>query len=233
MGAGANVRQRVLILGMETPAVHRIVPILRRAEFDTYQAIGSEEALELLQDVRFDLVIVRHPLIGVPRADLVTHLRGTGSAGRHAGLLLIADPSAVGEVAAFLGRGVNRVVSLDAPSERLLEAVADLLASDTRRALRAVIQRDLWVEGNRERTLTLVENASPTGLLVRGCRELPVGSRLHFEVLFPDGGEPVRGELEVVRHTDGEREEVEGFGARIVSFVGDGQQRLKSKLNGG
>ncbi|MFI5142410.1 MAG: PilZ domain-containing protein [Thermoanaerobaculales bacterium] len=226
------MRQTLLILGTETPALHRIVPILRRADFDTYQAVGSEEALELLQDVRFDLIIVRYPLTGVPLAELVARLREAGSAGRHASLLLLADISAVGEVASFLGRGVNRVVSIDAPSERLLEAVADLLSAEPRRTLRAVIQLDIRVEGGQERTLTLVENVSPTGLLVRGCREFPIGSRLRFELLFPDGGEPARGELEVVRHTDRERERVDGFGARIVTFTGDGEQRLRSFLDG-
>ncbi len=225
-------RQRLLILGMETPALHRVVPILRRAEFDTYQAVGSGEALELLQDVRFDLIIARHPLAGVPLADLVTTLRGSGSAGRHAGLLLLADPIAVDEVAAFMGRGVNRVVSLDAPSDRLLDAVADLLAADPRQTVRAVIQLELWVEGSRERALTLVENASPTGLLVRGCREVPVGARLRFELLFPGEAEPVRGELEVVRRTDPEREPIDGFGARVLAFAGDGERRLRRLLRG-
>jgi hypothetical protein len=220
------VRQRLLILGAETPALQRVVPILRRAEFDPYQAPNVGEALDLLQDIRFDLIVVRVPLAGVTLAELVERVRGPGCACRNAGLLVLADATSAGELASFIGRGVNRVVDLDAPSDRLLGAIADLLGVDPRRTLRAVIQLELWVDRGVERTLTLTENVSPTGLLVRGCGELPIGSRLRFELLLHGAGEPVRGEVEVVRHTDAVREGVEGFGGAIIAFEGDGEGRL-------
>jgi hypothetical protein len=43
---------------------------------------------------------------------------------------------------------------------------------------------------------------------------------------------PIAGEVEVARHTDRAREHVEGFGGKIVSFVDDGQQRLRALLDG-
>ena len=43
---------------------------------------------------------------------------------------------------------------------------------------------------------------------------------------------PIAGEVEVARRTDRAREHVEGFGGRILSFVEDGQQRLRALLNG-
>ena len=86
----------------------------------------------------------------------------------------------------------------------------------------------LWLAQGARRQLTVTENLSATGMLVRGATEFPVGSHLHFELLVPGLVPPILGEVEVARHTDHLRERIEGFGGKIVSFVGDGQARLQS-----
>lgn len=222
----------LLIVGTETPALHRVVPLLLRSEFEIHRSPSSDEVRDLIASRRFDLILARHPLAGPPLADLVALIRQPGAPCRDSSLLLLAEPGAVHEVGSFLGHGVNRIVSLDAPSDRLLHAVAELLAVPPRKTARAIVQLELWVRHGSTRLLSITENISLTGMLVRGGRELPIGSRLRFELTLP-GIPPVQGEVEVVRHTDATAEYLDGAGLRFESFQGDGLQRLRSFLERG
>ena len=226
----AATMQRVLILGSETPALQRVVPVLPRAELQVQQVTDADEGIGRVRQHRYDLVILRYPFGRLTMQDFVVAVRATASACRNAGVLVLAEPDSVEEASGFLGRGVNRIVSLEVSSDRLLDAIADLLAVTPRLALRAVLQLEVWLERGAHRVLTLTQNVSASGMLVLGGRELPVGSRVGFELVLPGQMPAVCGELEITRHTDSGREHVDGFGARIVSFAGDGGERLRAFL---
>jgi len=222
--------KRLLLLGAETPALQRVLPLLLRADFEVHRMDRPDGVGALVRDCRFDLILARHPLAGCSLEELVSAVRGKDSASHGAGLLLLADAASAGEVGAFVGRGVNRVVNLDGSSERLLHAVADLVTVSPRLNVRAMVQLELWVRAGATRLLTLTENVSATGMLVRGGREFPVRSRIAFELVLPDLEPVVRGELEVVRHTEPALEHVDGMGATFASFERDGHERLNGFL---
>ena len=226
----AATMQRVLILGSETPALQRVVPVLPRAELQVQQVGDPDEGIARVRQHRYDLVVLRYPFGTLALQDFIVAVRATASACRNAGVLVLAEPDAVEEVSGFLGRGVNRIVSLEVSSDRLLDAIADLLAVTPRLALRAVLQLEVWLEQGTLRVLSLTQNVSSSGMLVLGGHELPVGTRVTFELLLPGQMPAVCGQLEVTRHTDSGREHVEGFGARIISFAGDGGERLRAFL---
>jgi CheY-like chemotaxis protein len=226
------VTRELLILGAETPPLRQVMPILRRVDFQVLRLAREDQALELLQGTRFDLIIARYPMGGLRLEDLVESVRAKDSPCRDSGLLVLAHEESLAEVGGFLRRGVNRIVSVDAPPDRLLDAIADLVGVAPRHSLRAVVQFELWVEQGPTRLLTVTENLSATGMLVRGGREFPVGTCLRFRLVLPGQVPPIAGEVEVARHTDRAREHVEGFGGKIVSFVDDGQQRLRALLDG-
>ncbi len=219
---------KVLIVGAETPALQRVVPLLLRADFVVRRVARADEGLSVLEDQAFDLVIVRHPPSGVAVAELVAKLRAPGSKNRAAGLLLLADPESVHEVRHLLGHGVNRVLSLEGSSDRLLLAVADMIAVPPRRSLRAVVQLELWVHHGPVRSLALTRNVSATGMLVDGAVEFPVGARVHFELIVPGEESPIRGEAEVVRHAT--ELAPPGLGVRFCAFEDDGMERLNHFL---
>lgn len=222
--------KRLLLVGGDTPALQRVVPMLLRSDFQIHRVDEAAEALRLLGDSRFDLVIARYPLIDVPLSALVNGIRGSMSPSRAAGLMLLAGPAHVGDLAAFLGRGVNRVVSLDGPSDRLLHAVADLVGVAPRRMVRAVVDLELWMRRGTQRLLTLTDNVSASGMLVRGGREFPVGAKVSFELMLPGGMEAIHGEADVIRHTLVGVERLDGIGLAFVTLAGDGEQRLSAFL---
>lgn len=222
----------LLVLGAETPPLRQVMPILRRVDFQVLRLAREDQALELLQTTHFDLIIARYPMAGLPLEDLVQSVRAKESPCRDSGLLVLANEESLDEVGAFLRRGVNRIVGVDAPPDRLLDAIADLVGVAPRHGLRTVVQFELWVEQGARRLLTVTENISATGMLVRGGREFPIGSTLHFRLVLPGQAPPIAGEVVVARHTDRAREHVEGFGGKILSFIDDGQQRLRALLEG-
>ncbi len=228
----AEATQELLILGAETPPLRQVMPILRRLDFQVLRMARADGAAELLQGTRFDLIIVRYPTEGLPFPEFVAAVRAEDSPCRDSGLLVLAHLEALEEVGGFLRRGVNRIVSVEAPGDRLLDAIADLVGVAPRHSFRTVVQFELWVEQGMRRLLTVTENLSSTGMLVRGGDEFPVGACLTFKLILPGETPPIAGEVQVARHTDRAREHVEGFGGRILSFVEDGQQRLRNLLDG-
>jgi DNA-binding response OmpR family regulator len=221
----------LLVIGAETTALRQVTRVLRQVGCQVHRLPRADQAAELLQGTWFDLILARHPVMGMDIEAFVATVRAESSPCRDSGLLLLADADAIGEVTPLLHRGVNRVVEADAPCDRLLDAIADLLDTAPRHSLRAVVQLELWLARGHHRLLTVTENVSTTGMLVRGGTEFPVGSRLEFELLLPGHGSPIFGEVEVARHTDRLRERIDGFGGKIVSFADDGQQRLRTLLS--
>jgi hypothetical protein len=131
--------KRLLLLGAETPALQRVVPLLLA---DLGCTVRSARQVDRWSGSTLDLIIARHPLAGCSLEALVAAVRAPGSASHTTGLLVLADATSVGPVGALLGRGVNRVVNIDGPSDRLLHAVADLVAVSSRVNVRAMAQLD-------------------------------------------------------------------------------------------
>jgi len=218
----------LLVIGTETGALMHVVPVLRRAGCHVHRIARAEEAPALVTGTRFDLILAAFPAEGLDLDELVAAVRAAGSACRDSGLLVMAG-TGDGGAERIPRRGVNRIIGSDAPSDRFLEAIAELLGVAPRRSLRAAVQLELWLATGRRTLLTVTENISASGMLVRGGSEFPVGSLLGFELLLP-GERPLAGSVVVARHTDRPREHLEGFGGRIVSFSGDGQERLSALL---
>lgn len=231
-GCDRAMQRKIVILGADTAALQRVVPILRRSEVTVERWEYPATWLQQLREHSCTLVIARFPVAGVGLGDLVTAMREAPSATTAASLLLLADAESTADVAAYLGRGVNRVISLDAPSDRLLLAVADLMAVSPRRDLRVLVQLNLRLEGATERMLAMTSNLSVSGMLVEGSRNLAVASQVTFELDLPDPGGVVRGVAEVIRHS-GQRDRTVGMGMRFLSFEGDGQHRLERYLESG
>jgi DNA-binding NarL/FixJ family response regulator len=225
-----NEARTLLAVGPESSLLARVIPLLRRADLQVEHLLSGQEAARVLRDRHFDLIVIQYPGEDLDLAGVVTSVRAAGSRCRNAGLLVVADPEQAAEVSRFLGHGVNRIVESTSHVDRLLDAIADLLTVSPRRFLRSVVQLDVWVDTGMKRVLSITENVSLSGMLVRGCKEFDVGSRLFFELLLPGQERVVRGDMMIVRHTDRLREGIVGFGGRVMSYVGDGHERLKAFL---
>jgi DNA-binding NarL/FixJ family response regulator len=221
---------RLLTIGAPAPVLQRIVPLLQRAEVVIDDLNDALQALARIGAHPYDLIIAHHPLSGTALPYLVQAVRTRGSPCRLAGLIVIAEPDFEADALAMVGRGVNRVLPRDAPFEQVLAAITELIAVAPRVNLRASIDLRLRIHDSRSQLRLSTHNVSITGMLVRGGREFPVGSQLHFELALPDSTRLIRGDALVVRHSSLAREGIEGIALRIVTFDSDSAQRLRDFL---
>ena len=85
--------------------------------------------------------------------------------------------------------------------------------------------------GNTGRELFCqTENISRTGMLVRTKHRPQLGSTVVFKIHVGDGGPPIIGRGELVRHTSPAFGQHDGVGIRFISFAGDGVERLDTFL---
>ena len=222
--------QRLLTIGTHAPVLRRVVPLLQRAEVAVDDLDDAAQALARIGAHAYDLIIAHHPLSGTALPYLIQAVRTRGSPCRLAGLIVIADPEFETEALEMVGRGVNRVLPRDAPFEQLLAAITELLAVAPRINLRASVDLRLRVHDSRSQLRLTTHNVSVTGMLLRGGREFPVGSQLHFELVLPESARLIRGHAVVVRHSSLAREGIEGIALRIVTFDSDGAERLRDFL---
>jgi uncharacterized protein (TIGR02266 family) len=222
--------RRLLAVGTRTPVLQRVVPLLQRAEIVVEDLGDALQALVRIAAHPFDLVIAQPPLFGAALARLVAEIRAPGSPCRLSGLIVLAEGGFESEARELIGRGVNRVMPIDSPFEHLIGAITELLAVAPRVNLRAPVELRLRLHDRRAQARLTTHNVSVSGMLVRGGREFPVGSRLTFELALPDSTRLVRGDAVVVRHSSQAREGVEGIALRFVTIDVDAEERLREFL---
>jgi CheY-like chemotaxis protein len=222
-----TVKQSVLIVGVSTPALQRAGSLLSRRTLRVVHAANGSEAIALSRETPFELVIVRYPLAGTSLPDVIEALRADESSSRQAGVLVLAEQDHSAELSALLGHGVSRIVSINAPSDRLLDTVAELLAVAPRRAMRVPVRLALLCDrrGNPWEGETV--DLSSTGMLVLSGFRPKIGAGISFELFLPDGVAPIAGKGEVVRHGESPSG---SFAVRYVSFSVDSWQRLHNFL---
>lgn len=225
-----KLSHRLLMVGAHAPVLERVVPLLQRAEIVADDLDDAALALARIAAHPYDLIIAHHPLSGTALLYLIQAVRTRGSPCRLAGLIVIADPEHEAEALELVGRGINRVIQRDAPFEQLLAAISELLAVAPRINLRASVDLRLRLHDDRSQVRLSTHDVSASGMLVRGGREFPVGSQLHFELVLPESARLIRGHALVVRHSSAAREGIEGIALRIVAFESDGETRLRDFL---
>jgi len=223
----ATAKQNVLIVGVGTPALQRAGSLLSRGTLRVVHAGNGQEAVVLSQDTPFDLLIIRYPLAGTSLPTVIEAVREASSSSRQAAILVLAEQDHAAELSALLGHGVSRIVSTNAPSDRLLDVVAELLAVAPRRAMRVPVRLALLCErGGRPWDGETVDLSS-TGMLVLSGFRPKVGTGISFELFLPEDAVPIDGKGEVVRHGDVPSG---SFAVRYISFSVDSWQRLHNFL---
>ena len=225
----AGNERRVLVVTADPEAFDRAAPVLRREAMDVDRMVQADSALELIDEIRFDLIILVEPVSGMPLSSFVRALRKAGSSSERASVVVFAAEEGLEEFRPLVGHGVNRLLGIARFESQLEDVVSELLHVADRATCRTMLRVDLGVQStNGNRVLCQTENLSATGVLVRGP-QLPVGSVFDFELTFEEHPKPLRGKARVVRHTI-PSEPVRGFGAHFLSFEGDGRERLTEHL---
>lgn len=212
--------QGALVAIVDPHIYRRLDELLTLADVDFSRALDPQTALGLASGQRFGLVICDLPLAGPDLRDFLARLAGAGSLS--AGCAVVLYGRAPG-AALFEGAGP---VSHCRTLIELLRATARHLELGDRVTHRLLVRMEVEIESARVRRAVQTANLSPSGMLLRTQRPLPVGAIVPFSLDLPADPEPVRGRVEVVRHTDPTVEGMFGMGVRFVELEADGGDRL-------
>jgi uncharacterized protein (TIGR02266 family) len=223
--------RNVLVAGLEPVFYRRLEPVLRRSNFDVDRVPYARTALDLIQDISFDVLVFGHPLAGADLEDVLDAVNSEGSPCRSSAILLLTTAERLPALAAHCEGDRVRALCLDASEDELQSEVSSLLRVAPRLSVRITIRLAVQLADGSTELLSQTENVSLGGMLVRTPRPYPVDAEVAFELFLPGRSAPVTGEGRVVRHAADERGRLSGLGVRFVRFDDDGRHRLQSFLD--
>ncbi|MDH3744607.1 MAG: PilZ domain-containing protein [Acidobacteriota bacterium] len=189
------------------------------------RVVDGEAALSRAFRKPFDLIVTEFPLSGLNIADFLERLRRPQSASATTPVAIHTRPLHLRALERWTrdhDEGVTNCTSL----REVLRNVSMALSISDRASAHLLVKVEMVVDATRIERAWQTENISPSGMLLRTSRVLPVASVLPFTVQLPHDEEPVHGRGEVVRHTDVDCEDVNGIGVRFLGLDGDGSERL-------
>ncbi len=220
-------RRRLLIVTDEQSPLGESVPAME--EFERHSCDGWDAGLSTATSQRWDVIILGYPLGEAPFEDLVDSIRAPESPCALSALVVITTPDRRRELAGYVGKGVNRVVTVEDGSD-IAKTISEVIDVQPRATKRLLIQLQMPIGDRKGRILTFTENISTSGMLLGTGNELEIGQKFDFQVSLPDYDDAVTGKAEVVRHAVATRDPTAGLGIRFVSFDDDGKEALARHL---
>lgn len=215
----------VLVVGLERQHYKELLPLLSRSLLDVERLASCESALHLTERVALDLILVRYPLPDMALGSFMQQVRAAGSPCATTPFVVLADAARLPEIRALLPGGGRDALDVSEPA-KVLAHVAALLKLAPRADVRVPVKLQVRLGGEPPLQCE-TENVSEKGLLLRSEEQLPLGTRVAFELTLPGERLPIQGEAEVARHAETDVEQVRGMGLKVVLVKGDGTARLR------
>ena len=185
--------------------------------FDLDHVRGFYASIAAVKSRRYDGIIATLPLGDHPFEHFVQTVRSRDCPCRDAGLVVLTTSDRLQEAKAYVGSGVNRVVSIDDP-DRLRQAIVEVIDVGTRTPIRLMTRLSIGIGGRDCQIRTYTQNVSRSGMLLDTSNLLNVGQQFDFSFRSPTGDQLVTGRAEVVRHTRDGREEISGIGVQFLQL---------------
>jgi hypothetical protein len=223
-------RPIVIAVGAQGGLLSKIDPILERSNLTVHRVPLGRSALKMIQAKRPRLVVVAFPLLDLRLDDFLKSLAATGPAAKGPAIALLADEHLLSELEPHLDEH-HRFLPADMEPEELQTGILELIGDTTRVAPRLMLRLEVQLGAGKLLRMCQTDNISESGMLVRLQEAIPVGSEVRLAISLPSSVDPVHVKAEVVRHTNPDRESVQGLGLRFVEFDGQDEATLTEYLN--
>ena len=212
------------------PAILARLESLKSSVEVRFEAVQNGLAFQALAWRReFDLLFAELPFSGLQPAQCLRTLRRPECASVNSPILFLADGTPDQDLL-HIDRGLLSLVTTCTSLTDALSVVDKTLELRERLPVHLFAETELIVDSVRLRRVCQIENVSPTGMLLRSRRPLPLGCVVPFALRLPDDEDPIYGRGEVVRYTQQANEPVSGVGIRFFGLDGDGSSRLDGFL---
>lgn len=203
--------------------------ILSRSRFKIIRVSSAEEIREQVIKNKFTLIVLGVPIEDERIEDILHVVRHPDMPCRGASVLLLCRAIDLSKFETLVGRGVNRALSISMEAEKLQQEIARLTMIAPRVQTRLLTRLYVNIR-NGSTILCRSENISISGILLKTSMRYPVGTSIIFEFSLPGDPRPIKGGASIVRHTDTSHENVNGMGLKFLSFLDDGERRLKNYI---
>lgn len=224
------VQRSALVVGIEPKVFEKISKILKVSDFLSDSSEMGKVALESISFLPFDAIVAAFPLPDMPVPQFLDALRAKDSPCRQSAVILLAAPGTLPDAEALLGKGANRVLSVEELDDDFAHELSRLLEVPPRFPMRTVSRLKVQLSWGTSHTMCQTENISAHGMLIKTDHPYPVGTQMAFELAVPGDAEPVRGYAVVVRQTQKKRERTSGVGVRFSSFESGDKKRFEALL---
>lgn len=224
-----NDTRRVLA-AIATPMVLAKLRALKTPADLKFEAIENGLAFQARAWHRtFDLLVAELPFPGLEPAHFLQTLRSEECASANSPVLFLVRKSYDSKLLS-IAPSLLRLVTTCTSLSQTLKIVNETLELRDRSSVHLFAETEVIIDSSRLQRVCQVENVSPSGMLLRMKRNLPLGSVVPFTLRLPDDDTPIYGRGEVIRHTDEATEAVSGVGVRFFGLDGDGSSRLAGFL---
>lgn len=220
---------RALVVSADPARAEQLVPMLEHEGLDVHRVLRSSLAHGLIREREFRLIVLVDPVPMIHR--LLAAIRSESSHSRKAGVIFAAPADHLDDVRR-LPVQPNQLVSLDRLDAEGRERIAALLHVAPRVGLKAWVQLRQCFASEAHRALCRTVNLSTSGMLLRGCTLLPVGTELAFELSRSARDRPITGTAKVVRHGRSDLEPDNCMGLTFIGLDTAGRNRLERYLAG-
>jgi Tfp pilus assembly protein PilZ len=204
--------------------------MLDRSDLTVHRVPLGQTALEMVRTKRPRLLIVAFPLLDIRLEAFLEGLSSGGPVTKGLTIALLADEHLLPEIEPHLNEQ-HRFLPADMASDDLQRSIMEIIGDSTRTAPRLMLRLEVQLGAGKLLRMCQTDNISESGMLVRLQDTIPVGSEVRLAISIPDSSDPVHVMADVVRHTDPDREAVQGLGLRFVEFEGQGKTTLIEYLN--
>lgn len=226
-------QRNILAIGVTPEEFNRVAPFLARDSFDVDRFPSGAYSFELTSEIRFEALLVRYPLPDMDLSDFLSRIRREESPNLRSSIVLVTDYAKVEAAEQFIGKGANRVVSLEEADAKIQKLVSGLLNVAPRKAARFMARMEIKIgDGAKDMIICQTENLSSSGMLLHTDKQYAKGTKIQFEFQLPNDHRPIAGLAEIVRSTTIGHEQHAGLGVRFISFAGDSQRRFQAYIMG-
>ena len=195
------MHQRVLIVDDEQETCELIERVVGYVGMEALTLKSSEQAVDLLERNKFDLVILDFHMASPDGVELAREVRRMRT-NRTTPVILLSDDQRPSAVSIGFEAGASFILYKPLDKERLLKilrATASTIDRERRRTRRIPVQHRVQLRTGAVDIEGETINVSLSGMLVRAQRMLPLGSRVEMSMHLGAGMKPIAGHGSIVR----------------------------------
>lgn len=216
--------KRILILECGIPVIPFEDTVLLRKENEVIRANSGNDALNLLETNKIDLLIMDDKLNDFSTEDFVGSVRKDPK-NREISIILLSSERKEPP------KGVNKVLSKPVESVSFNEACQKLLKVESRKDMRLLVYVQVQGFVSSNFFLCNSRNLSVSGILILTTKNLKIGDSVQLHITLPREKEKVKAFAKVVREAKEVSTQLNAYGLHFVEISEKDRERIRKFIN--